>query len=132
MDPVSYTREKKRDKFDFLCEELNKVLLISGLSVTKEGKLTLAVKAKTLDKVDRHVNSLKKHLYNRAIHQEVTKYCIIDYLRKDYYDAVFEAAKGLAERVRIITGLTTDGGTLFQKSFSKNDPIFFQWIIYIG
>lgn len=125
MDPVSYTSEKKRDKFDFLYEELNKVLLLSGLSVTKEGKLTLAVKAKTLDEVDRRVNSLKKHLYNRAIHQEVTKYCIKDYLRKDYYDAVFEAAKGLAERVRTITGLTTDGGTLFQKAFAKNDPYIF-------
>lgn len=125
MDPVSYTSEKKRDKFDFLFEELNKVLLLSGLSVTKEGKLTLAVKAKTLDEVDRRVNSLKKHLYNRAIHPEVTKYCIKDYLRKDYYDAVFEAAKGLAERIRTITGLTTDGGALFQKAFSKNDPYIF-------
>ncbi|MDR1539622.1 MAG: TIGR02391 family protein [Clostridiales bacterium] len=48
-----------------------------------------------------------------------------DYLRKDYYDAVFEAAKGLAERVRQITGLTTDGGTLFQKALSKNDPYIF-------
>lgn len=53
------------------------------------------------------------------------KYCIADYLRKDYYDAVFEASKGLAERVRSITGLTTDGGTLFQTAFSKNDPYIF-------
>jgi len=84
-----------------------------------------AERAKTLDEVDRRINSLKKHLYNRAIHQEVTKYCIKDYLRKDYYDAVFESAKGLAERVRIISGLTTDGGALFQKAFSKNDPYIF-------
>ena len=38
---------------------------------------------------------------------------------------MFEAAKGLAERVRNITGLTTDGGTLFQTAFSKNDPYLF-------
>jgi uncharacterized protein (TIGR02391 family) len=125
MEPVSFTNEKNREKYDFLFDELNKVLLLSGLSVTKEGKLTLTVKAKTLDEVDRRVNSLKKHLYNRAIHQEVAKYCLKDYLRKDYYDAVFEAAKGLAERVRIITGLTTDGGALFQKAFAKNDPYIF-------
>lgn len=53
------------------------------------------------------------------------KYCIKDYLQKDYYDAVFEAAKGLAQRVRDISGLTTDGGTLFQTAFSKNDPYLF-------
>ena len=38
---------------------------------------------------------------------------------------VFEAAKGLAERVRQISGLTTDGGMLFQTAFSKNDPYIF-------
>ena len=68
---------------------------------------------------------MKKALYDRAIHFEVQKYCVEDYLREDYYDAVFEAAKGLAERVRQISGLTTDGGTLFQTAFSKNDPYIF-------
>ena len=43
---------------------------------------------------------------------------------------MFEAAKGLAERVREITGLTTDGSALFQKAFAKNDPyIFFNSLI---
>ena len=62
---------------------------------------------------------------NRAIHSEVQKYCIKDYLQKDSYYAVFKAAKGLAQRVRDITGLTIDGGTLFQTAFSKNDPYLF-------
>ena len=95
------------------------------LEITKEGKLVEVVQAKTLEEVDRRVNSLQRQLYNRAIHSEVQKYCIKDYLQKDYYDAVFEAAKGLAERVRQITGLTTDGGTLFQTAFAKNDPYLF-------
>ncbi len=81
--------------------------------------------AETLTEVDLRVNHLKKALYDRAIHSEVQKYCIEDYLRADYYDAVFEAAKGLAERVRQISGLTTDGGTLFQTALSKNDPYIF-------
>ncbi|MDO9534273.1 MAG: TIGR02391 family protein [Bacillota bacterium] len=101
------------------------MLLLVGLSVTKEGRLTEVVQAMTLDEVDRRVNNLRRQLYIRAIHYEVEKYCIKDYLRKDYYDAVFEAAKGLAERVREITGLTVDGGTLFQKAFAKNDPYLF-------
>lgn len=81
--------------------------------------------AETLSEVDQRVNHLKKALYDRAIHSEVQKYCVEDYLRADYYDAVFEASKGLAERVRQISGLTTDGGTLFQTVFSKNDPYIF-------
>lgn len=125
LNPVAFTDETKRSKYEFLLEGVNKALLMAGLEMSKEGKLVEVVQAKTLDEVDRRVNSLKKQLYNRSIHSEVQRYCIKDYLRKDYYDAVFEAAKGLAERVRKITGLTTDGGTLFQTAFSKNDPYLF-------
>lgn len=126
LNPVRYTNESNRGKYDYIFEETNKALLLVGLEVTKEGRIIKAVRAKTLDEVDRRVNNLKKQLYNRAIHPEVQKYCIMDYLRKDYYDTVFEAAKGLAERVRGITGLTIDGSALFQTAFSKRDPhIFF-------
>ena len=125
LNPVAFTDEKNRSKYEFLLEGTNKALLLAGLEITKEGKLVEVVQAKTLEEVDRRVNSLQRQLYNRAIHSEVQKYCIKDYLQKDYYDAVFEAAKGLAERVRQITGLTTDGGTLFQTAFAKNDPYLF-------
>lgn len=125
LNPVNYRDISKREQYDFLYEELNKVLLFSGHRVTKEGKLIEETRAKTLDEVDRRVNSLKKELYNRKIHKEVEKYCIKDYLRKDYYDAVFEAAKGVAERVREITGLNVDGGTLFDTAFSTNNPYIF-------
>ena len=125
LDPVSFTDDSKREKYRCILEKTNKVLLLVGLTVTPEGKLQEVVAAKTLDEVDRRVNSLQKQLYNRAIHREVQKYCIADYLRKDYYDAVFEAAKGLAERVRDITGLKTDGGKLFDTAFSTNDPYLF-------
>lgn len=125
LNPVAFTDEKNRSKYNFLLEGTNRVLLLAGLEMTKEGKLIEVVQAKTLDEVDRRVNSLQRQLYNRGIHVEVQKYCIKDYLQKDYYDAIFEAAKGLAERVRQITGLTTDGGTLFQTAFSKNNPYLF-------
>lgn len=125
LNPVAFTDEKNRSKYNFLLEGTNRVLLLAGLEMTKEGKLIEVVQAKTLDEVDRRVNSLQRQLYNRGIHIEVQKYCIKDYLQKDYYDAIFEAAKGLAERVRQITGLTTDGGTLFQTAFSKNNPYLF-------
>lgn len=125
LNPVSFTDERNRDKYKYLFENVNKALLLAGLNITKEGKLVQVIQAKTLDEVDRRVNNLRRHLYNRAIHEEVQKYCIKDYLQKDYFDAVFEAAKGLAERVRQITGLTIDGGKLFQTAFSTKDPYLF-------
>ena len=122
MDPTNYTKMEKRGQYQFILEELNKILLLLGCEINPSGKLTEKVKATTLEEVDRRVNSLKKKLYDRNIHSEVTKYCIKDYLRKDYFDAVFEATKGLAERVREISGLNSDGNELFQSAFATKDP----------
>jgi len=125
LNPALYTSTDSRHKYQYLFEEVNKVLLFAGLSIDQSERLVEVSQAQTLTEVDQRVNRLKKALYDRAIHSEVQKYCVEDYLRADYYDAVFEAAKGLADRVRQISGLTTDGGTLFQTAFSKNDPYIF-------
>lgn len=117
MDPVGFVRQSKREQYQIMFEEINKVLLFIGLELGKDGKIRETVRAQSLEEVDRRVNNLKKRLYDRAIHPEVTKYCI-----KDYFDVVFEAAKGLAQRVRDLTGLNTDGSKLFQEAFAKNDP----------
>lgn len=125
LNPALYTSIDSRKKYRYLFEGTNKVLLLAGLSIDQSGRLMEVSQAQTLTEVDQRVNSMKKALYDRAIYSEVQKYCVEDYLRADYYDAVFEAAKGLAERVRQISGLTTDGGTLFQTAFSKNNPYVF-------
>lgn len=122
MNPINYTKLEKREKYQFILEELNKILLLLGYEIDSFGKLTEIVKANNLDEVDRRVNSLKKKLYDRNIHSEVTKYCINDYLRDDYFDTVFEATKGLAERVREISGLNSDGNELFQNAFATKNP----------
>ncbi|MDR1839413.1 MAG: TIGR02391 family protein [Treponema sp.] len=125
LNPARYTSNNKRAMFIDLLENVNKVLMLVGLEIQPSGKLQKVVKATTLDEVDRRVKSLKDHLYKRSIHVEVTKYCSSDYLRKDYYDTVFEAAKGVAQRVRDISGLDLDGSKLFQMAFSTKDPYIF-------
>lgn len=122
MNPTNYTKMEKREQYQFILEELNKILLLLGCEINSSGKLVENIKATTLEEADRRVNSLKKKLYERRIHDEVKKYCIKDYLRKDYYDAIFEATKGLAERVREISGLNSDGNELFQTAFATKDP----------
>lgn len=125
LDPVNFVSAEKRNKYEFLFCETNKVLLLNGLEILENGKIVETTKAETLDDVDKRVKSLEQKLKDRNIHNEVKKYCIKDYLRKDYFDAVFEAAKGVAQRVRNITGLETDGGSLFQVAFSTKDPYLY-------
>lgn len=122
MNPTNYTELNKREQYKFILEEVNKILLLLGWQINSLGKLIETTKADSLEEVDRRVNSLKKKLYDRNIHSEVTKYCIKDYLRADYFDAVFEATKGIAERVRDISGLKSDGNELFQNAFATKDP----------
>jgi len=122
LNPARYTTTNKRPQLEHFLFEVNKILMLAGLEIQKNGKLQPVIKAETLDEVDRRVNSLNRQLYNRAIHEEVKRYCVNDYLRKDYFDAVFEASKGLAQRVRDISGLQTDGSKLFQTAFSSKDP----------
>lgn len=122
LSPVAYTAENKRTQYAYLFEEVNKVLLMLGLEVTKSGNIQETHKSTTLDEVDRRVNELQAKLYHRAIHEEVRRYCVKDYLRKDYYDAVFEASKSLAQRVRELSGLTSDGSQLYQTAFAKSNP----------
>lgn len=125
LNPTAYTQERKRRKYHYLLEETNKTLMTMGLRIAANGKLEKIVKAETLDEVDRRCSALQQKLYQRAIHEEVKKYCIKDYLRKDYFDAVFEASKGLAERVREMSGLKTDGSALFQTAFGGDSPYLF-------
>lgn len=125
LDPVCYTSQERRQKYEYLISETNKVLLLAGLEVQDNGKIRKVTIAQTLDEVDQRVKSLAQKLTDRKIHEEVKKYCIRDYLRKDYHDTVFEAAKGVAQRVRDITGLEKDGGELFQKAFSQKDPYLY-------
>ena len=123
LAPITHTDLSNRNQYNWLLEETNKVLLFLGLCVDRKGKISQVVKAETLSEVDRRVNDLSKKLYDRAIHQQVIKYCNKDLLRKDYFDAVFEAAKGLAERLREISGINVlDGGQLFDTAFSLGNP----------
>lgn len=125
VDPVLYTDMTKRGKYNELVEALNRILLFDGKEINSQGKIIVSQKVTTLREVDIRVNNLKKQFYGRKIHPEVAKYCDHELLKKDYYEAVFEATKGLAERVRAITGLTTDGTELFQIAFSTKDPYIF-------
>lgn len=125
LDPVCYTLVNKRSKYKYLFDETNKILLLIGLEMQPNGKIHEVEQAQTLDDIDQRVKSLEQKLMDRKIHKEVKKYCIRDYLRKDYHDAVFEAAKGVAQRVRDITGLEKDGGELFQKAFAQKDPYLY-------
>lgn len=121
MNPVSYAREV--NAFKWRRDELNLVLSFSGFYVREDGKVGHIDKATTLDEARSRAGKLKMALENRFVHDEIMHYCRAELVEDNYFHAVFEATKGIAERIRILSGLHYDGAELVNKSFAGQNPL---------
>lgn len=121
MNPVNYAREP--EAFAWRRDELNVVLAFSGFYVREDGKVGYADTAATLDAARARAGRLKTALESRAVHAEVLNYCRSELLEENYFHAVFEATKGVAERIRLLSGLNSDGADLVNKAFAGQQPV---------
>jgi uncharacterized protein (TIGR02391 family) len=104
-------------------QPLNAVLAFSGLELGTDGKCRTCNIATTLEEAERRLNTLHSKFKGRRIHSEVLKYCRIELLQENYFHAVFEAAKGLAQRMRELSGVQGDGAALVDRIFSIDRPV---------
>lgn len=121
MNPVSYAQDQAA--FIWRRDELNVVLFFSGYYVRDDGKVAHSDKATTLDQARTRVGRLRTALESRSVHQEVLNYCRVELLSDNYFHAVFEATKGIAERIRGLSGLNGDGADLVTKAFLGQSPV---------
>lgn len=121
MNPVSYVRD--HSAFKKRREELNIVLAFAGFYVREDGRVGRTDRAATLDAARARAGRLKKALEDRAVHEEVLKYCRSELMDDNCFHAVFEATKGVAQRIRELTGLGCDGGELVTKAFLGERPL---------
>jgi len=121
LDPVNYSREK--EKFEWRRYELNVVLSFSGFSVREDGKVIHTKKETTLRGARARADVLRTKLEDRGAHSEIFKYCKSELLEENYFHAVLESIKGVADRIRWLSGLATDGADLVNKAFSVKTPI---------
>ncbi len=73
--------------------------------------------ATTLDEVAQLAGRMRTELRRRGVHAQVVRYCEEELLRRSLFHAVFEATKGVSERLRQMTGLTADGAELVDQCF---------------
>lgn len=85
--------------------QLNVILAFSGLEYGPDGKFSKCDAAHTLDEAERRVRTIRAKFEGRRIHPEVLRYCRVELLQDNYFHAVFEAAKGLAQRIRDMSGV---------------------------
>jgi uncharacterized protein (TIGR02391 family) len=116
MDPVLYTADGAA--FEGRRAELNEILAFSGMELGEDGKLRSVVTARTLSEAKSRADRLRRTMIDRSFHPEVLKYCRPELVERNYFHAVFEATKGLAERIRLMTGLQGDGAALLDGAFA--------------
>lgn len=122
LNPALFTSLNKRDQYEYLVNGVNKVLLLEGYEINSSGKIIKVAKAKNLDEVDRRVNEREAKFLKQKFHPLVIYLAKKEYVNGQYFEAVFEASKGLSKKVKEMTGLTGDGANLFEKAFSTKDP----------
>lgn len=113
----------RSEEFEAHRQELNTVLAFSGLEYGADGKFRKRQTARTLDEAEARVRTIKAKFQGRRIHPEVLKYCRAELLQDNYFHAVFEATKGLAQRIRELSGIQVDGAALVDTVFSIDRPI---------
>lgn len=113
----------RSNEFETHRTELNTILVMVGLELGKDGQFRTVNPAATLDEAEKRVKAIRERFKGRAIHPEVNKYCNAELMQENYFHAVFEALKGLAQRIRETSGADGEGAKLIDNVFSVERPL---------
>jgi uncharacterized protein (TIGR02391 family) len=121
MEPARHV--SKAGRFHWLQDNLNVALSLSGYAVRDDGKVIRTTRETTVNGALARAKRLHTMLEQRGTHAEVFAYCNAELLEQNYFHAVFEAVKGVGDRLRKLSGLTTDGGDLITQALNTKAPI---------
>lgn len=123
MNPVLYTDNSSC--FSSRRDSLNVILVFSGLALREDGKIQASIPAKTLSEAEERTGRLRQELARRNVHPDVLKFCQAELVGTNYFHAIFEATKSVADKIRERSGLREDGASLVDRAFSFRGEIPF-------
>jgi uncharacterized protein (TIGR02391 family) len=103
--------------FETLCAEVNIPLAFAGYFVDDAGQIVRKTRAETLSEARQRAMRLRSQLVDRGAHPRVMRYCVDEIDDENYFHAVLEASKSLADEIRRRTGRTEDGVALIDIVF---------------
>lgn len=121
MAPARFVR--KPEQFQRWQDSLNVAMSLAGYGVNDQGKIVLTTRETTVSGALARANRVRGTLEARGTHQQVFAYCTAELLAENYFHAVLEAVKGVAERLRQMSGLAVDGAELVNQALSTKAPI---------
>lgn len=121
LEPSRYVN--RQEIFETARHAINAHLAFAGIEYRANGKFYQIPVAETIDEAHKRVNALNSKFRGRRLHTDVLKYCKAELLQENYFHAVFEASKGLAQRIRDLSGVDGDGASLVDRVFAINQPV---------
>lgn len=116
MSPVRYTG--KVGVFENRRAALNEVLAFGGYSVGEDGKLHPQAAVRTLTEAEERAGRLRAELQRRGVHADVLAFCRSELVQNNYFHAVFDATKSVADKIRAKSGCAGDGAELVDRAFA--------------
>lgn len=121
MQPVRF---QSPEEFETHRTTINERLLLSGYRLREDGKVARERRATTLSEAQQRADALRAELIRREVHPDVLRFCRAELVQQNYFHAVLEASKSVAEKLRNLSGLQGDGAPLVDSACSlSSGPI---------
>lgn len=120
MKPARYA--KCPERFEPLRANVNRALAFSGLAVNAAGLIHNVNRAETIPEAQHRADELRAGLAARGVHPDVLRFCRAELVADNYFHAVLEATKSIAEKLRLKSGLTEDGAKLVDGALCGSAP----------
>ncbi|MCW2930389.1 MAG: hypothetical protein JWM19_1351 [Actinomycetia bacterium] len=112
MEVVSPVRFASPAEFTAARARVNERLLLNGLEVRDDGKVITVTAAATIGEAQERADDLRAELSRRDVHPDVLKFCRAELMPQNYFHAILEACKSVADKLRDIADETGDGWRL--------------------
>lgn len=120
MKPERYVKAPER--YEQLRANLNRALAFSALAVDEAGQLQSVDRAATISEAQHRADDLRAELNKRGVHPDVLRFCRAELVADNYFHAVLEAAKSVADKLRTKAGHTGDGAPLVDATLCGQAP----------
>jgi len=114
ISPMRYDNELDFEKHK---TRFNEKLLYEGLEINSSGKIVLAQKATTISEAKERSQKIKQKIRGYNTHEEIVRFCEEEWLKENYFHAILEIAKCIADKLRTLSGYSSDGSELVDECF---------------
>jgi uncharacterized protein (TIGR02391 family) len=121
LHPTRYINNSEH--YESMLRGVNTVLAFHGLNFRDDGKFHTIKPVSTLAEAEKRAQKFTTSVSDRNLHKDLLRFCRAELLQKNYFHAVLEATKSVASKVRLLTGLNSDGAKLIDEAFGGTSPI---------